>query len=188
MRPPGRDADPVARRSETTEGTLVEIGRIVGRHGIRGEVRLLLHNPDSTTLQRLAHVVLCAGDGAGEPRRLLSVRRHKRYALVRLDGIVTANDAEALRGQTVCVARQDLPPTGPGEVYHIELIGCSVRTDTGELLGTVRAILTTGSNDVCIVENGDREVLIPLIDDVVRRIDVSGREIIVHPVPGLLES
>jgi len=186
MRPTGRDAE--RRRPATTAATLVEIGRIVGRHGIRGEVRLRLHNPDSTTLQPQASVVLCADGVALGSRLLLGVRRHKHYALLRLDGVTTADDAEALVGRVVCVPREHLPPRGPDEVYHLELIGCTVRTDTGESLGIVERVFATGSNDVCVVADGEREYLIPLIADVVVRIDVDAREMTVHPVPGLLES
>jgi len=101
--------------------------------------------------------------------------------------VTTANDAEALIGSTVAVPRAQLPPMAPEAVYHIDLIGCAVRTTTGEELGTVAEMIVTGSNDVCVVRSATRECLIPLIADVIDRLDVPARMIVVRPVPGLLD-
>ena len=166
---------------------MVESGRIVNRHGVRGEVRMLPHNPESTTLNAADWVVLRAGDTAGERRRVLAWRRHRRFLLLRLEGCDTANDAEALVGCAVCVSREQLPPRQANEVYHIDLIGCTVETDSGAVLGTVREVFATGSNDVCVVTGGTREYLIPLIADVIVRLDPVAGEIVIRPIPGLLD-
>src|SRR5215470_4259615 len=164
-RPPESAARPIA-----LHGELVELGRIVNRHGVRGEVRLLLHNPDSTIATALRTVVLTRGDGTGEWHRVLAGRRHKRFALLRLEGVETANDAEALIGRGVAVLRTQLPPPGPAALYHVDLIGCAVHTTAGEPLGTVEELIVTGSNDVCVVRGLGREVLIPLVADVIAAI------------------
>jgi len=181
MRPAGR------RVASRDGGPLVEIGRIVNRHGIHGEVRVLPHNPETTTLNAVEWVVLRDANTPGERRRVVARRRHKRFVLLRLEGCDTANDAEALVGRTVCVPREQLPPRQPHEVYQVDLIGCTVRTDSGDDLGTVREIFATGSNDVCVVWDGTREYLIPLIADVIVRLDPAAGEIVIHPVPGLLD-
>lgn len=166
---------------------MIEIGRIVNRHGVRGEVRLVLHNPDSALLDQLPVLCLRAADGAIESRRVLGRRRHKRFVLLQLEGVATANDAEALIGRAVCVDRAQLPPTEPGEAYHLDIVGCAVRTESGEPVGVVREVFRTGSNDVCVVEGDRGEHLIPLIADVIVRFDVPAREIVIRPIPGLLE-
>ena len=73
-------------------------------------------------------------------------------------------------------------------MYHADLIGCAVRTTAGESLGTVQEMIVTGSNDVCVVRGGGREVLVPLVADVIASLDTEARTIIVHPLPGLLET
>lgn len=184
--PEGRahaSADPPSSQPDE----LIELGRIVNRHGIRGEVRVLPHNPDSTTMLELDEVLLRRGDGDVAPRRVLASRRHKRFALLRLEGVTTANDAEALVGSAVGVRRAQLPPAGPAAAYHVDLIGCAVRTTDGDALGTVEDVIVTGSNDVCVVRSGGREVLIPVIADVIASLDTAARTIVVHPLPGLIE-
>jgi 16S rRNA processing protein RimM len=167
---------------------MVELGRIVGRHGIRGDVRLLPHNPDSDLFAVLTHVLL-ERDGRVERRRLLSVRPHKRGWLAQIEGVDTADAADAIVGSVVSVPRDLLPALGPEQVYYIELIGCPVRTESGRALGAVERVFSNGSSDVCVVTGGSQEYLIPLIADVVVRLCVTppGRELVIRPLPGLLD-
>jgi 16S rRNA processing protein RimM len=167
---------------------VVELGRIVGRHGVRGDVRVLLHNPDSTALSGASEIWLMR-EGSVERRRLLSLRPHKRVLLAQLEGVDTANAADALVGSTVGVLRAALPRLAPDEVYYVELIGCPVVTEAGAPLGTVTRVFPTGSNDVCEVSGKEREYLIPLIADVVVRLNVTPPErvLIIRPIPGLLD-
>jgi 16S rRNA processing protein RimM len=188
MRPSGRAPFPEPSTPAGSGAAVVELGRIVGRHGIRGDVRVLLHNPDSTALVGVTEIWL-ARAGHVERRRLLSLRPHKRVLLAQLEGVDTANAAEALVGSTVGVLRDALPRLAPGQVYYVELIGCPVVTEAGTPLGTVTRVFPTGSNDVCEVTGAAREYLIPLIADVVVRLEVASPErvLIIRPIPGLLD-
>jgi 16S rRNA processing protein RimM len=186
MAPPGRPA-PSADPELRSDGPLVELGPIVNRHGIRGEVRMLPHNPDSTTAATAARVVLLGPGGQREVLTVRSARRHKRFILLHFVGIESADAAEALVGRVVAVPRAALPAAAPGSVYHADLLGCVVWTTRGERLGTVREMMVTGSNDVCVVRDGRREVLVPLVADVISELDVSGGRLVVRPLPGLLD-
>jgi 16S rRNA processing protein RimM len=187
MVPAGRPRQAAARPAPPP-GPLVELGRIVNRHGIRGELRMLPYNPESPAVRVSSPVVLTRPDGSSESRRVVSRRRHKQFLLLGLEGVATANDAEALVGCRVSVARADLPASGPAAIYHVDLVGCAVRTTAGEALGVVDEIIVTGSNDVCVVRGARGEVLIPLIADVIAELDTAARTVVVHPVPGLLDS
>ncbi len=169
------------------QSPLIEIGRIVNRHGIRGEVRLLPHNPATTALDGRPSAFLQAPEQAPVRYQIRGIRRHRHFLLLRLDQVETANAAEALVGCTVSVPREELPPPGPDAAYYYELIGCDVWTVEGERLGTVKGIFPTGSNDVCVVRDGSREYLIPIIADVVKQLDPVARKILIQPMPGLLE-
>jgi len=170
-----------------TTPTLLPLGPLVNTHGIRGELRLLPYNPDSTTLRPGLHVVLRRADEEF-PRQLTGVRRHKRFLLLTLDGCDSLDAAEALVGCELCVTLDDLPPLQAGEVYHYELVGMAVVTSAGDSLGTVTEVLTTPAHDVCVVRDGAAEHLIPLVANVVREIDRDGRRIVVEPLPGLLDA
>jgi 16S rRNA processing protein RimM len=185
MRPPGRRSKPHAPAAATAM-PWVEIGRIVNRHGIRGEVRLLPHNRSSTADSWLDCVRLTDG-ATSEERRVMSARRHKSFILLQLEGTANADEAEALIGRSVSVRREQLPQLAPGEAYHGDVIGCVVSTEAGRALGTVRELIATGSNDVCVVDGEGREYLIPLIADAIASLDVERRAIVVRDLPGLLD-
>lgn len=131
-------------------------------------------------------MVLRGADG-DQHREITAARRHKRFVLIRFADVQTAEEAEALIGREVWVSRDLLPPAGPNEAYQVDLIGCLVRTEQGREIGEVREVFSTGSNDVCAVDCEGRELLIPLIADVIVRMDVQERQIVVRPIAGLLD-
>jgi len=74
-----------------------------------------------------------------------------------------------------------------GEFLRDQIIGLSVLTTEGEVIGTVEGILSTGSNDVYIIKNGDEEYLIPAIRDVIKKIDLEDHSIVINIIEGLLD-
>jgi len=148
---------------------------------------MLPYNPESTLAAALPTLLLRAPEGVKE-LRVAAARPHKRFLLIRFEGIEDADQAAPLVGSEVLVRPEQLPPLGPDEAYHVELIGCAVETEEGEPLGNVVDILVTGANDVCVVRDGQRESLIPLIDDVIVRLDTGAGRIVIRPLPGLLDA
>jgi 16S rRNA processing protein RimM len=126
---------------------------------------------------------------AGEERRRMVVTGSRaigdRVALTLAD-IADRNAAQAMFGTPLYVKRGDVMPLPEGRYYHDQIIGLRVVTTTGEHVGTVVEILATGSNDVYVAREGDAEVLIPALRDVVKEIDVLGGTMVVEPIEGLL--
>lgn len=160
---------------------VVVIGEAVKPHGIRGEIKVRSFMETFEAFGRSS--VLIFGD---TPYRLLGVRSHKGAALVRLEGIDTPEKARELVGSLVKTAAENLPPTEEDEYYWFELIGMTVLTREGRMLGTVTRIIETGANDVIQVEGPLGEVLLPMIDDVVLDVDTEKKEMIVDPLDGLV--
>jgi 16S rRNA processing protein RimM len=166
--------------------TLVPLGQIVSTHATRGELRVRLYNPASTTLQRDSHVVLRRGT---ESRQAVvtGVRPHRQVVLLTLEGCHSMTAAETLIGYEICVTAADLPPPGAGEIYYHELMGMTVVTNHGAEIGVVAEMMHTGSSDICVVRAGGREYLIPMIAHIVTAVDRAGRRIVIDPLPGLLD-
>lgn len=166
---------------------LIALGDIVNTHATHGELRVRLFNPDSTVLARGATVVLRRA-GELQRRRITALRPHKHLLLLTLDGCDSMDAAQALVGYEVCVREDELPPAGPDEVYHYQLVGMTVVTTVGTEIGVVTEVIAIGSNDVCVVRADRREHLIPLIADVVRHVDHADKRLIIDPLPGLLDA
>ena len=171
----------------TTAPGFVRVGRISGSHGLNGALRMRPDNPESDSLARVNRVFLLRG-AETEERRLRSARRVNRTTFkLALDGIDDANGAEFFKGAVVLVAESDLPPVAPGEFYYYQALGCEVVTTAGERVGAVVDVFATGANDVWTVRDGDREVLVPVIEDVVESLDFAARRIVLKTIPGLLD-
>ncbi|HSN73555.1 MAG TPA: ribosome maturation factor RimM, partial [Anaerolineae bacterium] len=121
------------------------------------------------------------------PVRLLSSRPHQGSLLARLEGYPDRTASEALLGLWIQVPQADLLPLGEGEHYVFQLVGLRVRTTDGRDLGVIEEILSTPANEVFVVRGEAGEVLVPYINDVIAEERLDAGEIIVHPVPGLLD-
>jgi 16S rRNA processing protein RimM len=160
----------------------VEIGGIARAHGIKGEVVIVTHDPDSDTLGAVETIYV-----AGTPRRIVQARDTHRGWLVALEGVTTRNDAEALRGQVVEVDRDALE-LDEDDVLLNDLIGCAVKKLDGTPWGTVAAVEAGDFQDLLIIHDGDIERMLPLVDVFVTEIDLDHSVITVDPPEGLPES
>jgi len=135
----------------------IVLAAVAGAHGIGGEVRLKLFAEGLDSLKR--HQILLAGD---RPLTLKSVKAGSAGAIARFAEIADRAAAEGLRGTLLSVPRSALPPLGPGEYYHADLIGLACQAADGTALGTVVAVENFGAGDLLEIEAADgRRALIP---------------------------
>jgi 16S rRNA processing protein RimM len=166
----------------------IVIGRVSGPHGIHGEIRIEYFNPDDPQFFSRYQMIFLQGDrGSAQPYRLRAARPHKKFILALLEGVRTRAEAEQLRGTMVLVDPAVLPPLNADEYYWHEILGMRVVTEDGGNVGTITEIFPTGSNDVYVVQEGDREVLIPALKEVVISIDKKARTMVIHPPEGLFQ-
>lgn len=167
-------------------GDLVAVGRIVGAHGIRGELKVA---PLTDFPERFApgsSLFLVTPDGDVRPVEVVASREHKGRVLLTVEGVADRTGAEGLRGGFLKVGQKELTPLPAGQYYHFQLIGLAAVTDDGRKLGKVEEVMPTGSNLVLTVRDSGSEVLLPFIDDVILDVDLEGGTLTVHLLPGLL--
>ncbi len=159
------------------------VARVERPWGIRGECKceVLTSFPDK--LGRLVRVYL--GPHAA-PYDVAHFRWHAGALLVKLAGVDDRNAAEALRGQLVQIAREDAVEIEPGQYYEHQILGLDVVTEGGQPLGQVVEVLSTGANDVYVVQGPRGEILLPARAEVVRQIDLAANRMTVALLPGLL--
>lgn len=141
----------------------VTLAAIIGAHGVAGEVRLKLFGDGVPALAQ--HKTF--NDGK---LTLVKVRDDgKGGAIARLAECASRGDAEKLRGTTLNVPREALPPLAEGEFYHADLFGLPVVTDVGETVGSVLAIENFGATDIIEItrepapEKGTKTFMVPMI-------------------------
>jgi 16S rRNA processing protein RimM len=166
---------------------MLRVGRITGAHGLKGALRFRPDNPDSDTLQQVKRVFL---EREGESREFQLTGMSPLNATTRritLAGVADVDAAESLKGAVVMLATDDVPAAKPGEFYYYEAIGCEVFLTDGSRLGAIAEIFSNGAQDIWVVRDGEREVLVPVIEDVVKAMDFSARRVTIEPIPGLLD-
>lgn len=135
----------------------VTLAAVTGAHGVTGEVRLKLLGEGLDAL--LAHKAFNQG-----ALRLEKLRSDgKGGAIARFAGIADRTAAEALRGTTLTVSRETLPPLAEGEFYFSDLVDLPVFTEAGEPVGRVCAVENFGATDIVEIERADgRKFMVPL--------------------------
>lgn len=159
------------------------IGKIVNTHGVKGEVRVLPSTDDIKRFNKLKEVMV--ENRSRMSYEIETVRYHKNFVLLKFKGVDTMNDAELLKNSLLKIDRKDALPLQEDEYYQCDLYGLKVITDTGRNLGELVDILMTGSNDVYVVRNEEKEVLIPAIKQCILKVDLTAGEMLVHLLEGL---
>ena len=170
----------------STEEMLL-IGQIVAVFGVQGQVKVRAITDKPDHLRR--HIRTVYIGPTLQPYTLSKVFMHKPGLLIMtLGGVTTREGAEELLKKEVSIREAEASPLEEGEYYIHQLYGLKVFTADGTLVGEVREILETGSNDVLIVSRrGQNDALIPMIRDVVQEIDFDDGRIVITPLQGLLE-
>lgn len=157
----------------------VLVGRIVGLSGVAGMVKLESWTDPRTQIFRYQPWRLKSANGSSEIKGSRG-REQGKGIVAELPGVSSRDEAAALVGSEIWVPRSALPKAEPGQYYWVDLEGLEVVNIEGIVLGRVSHLVATGSNDVLVVVDGERERLIPFIDeDFVRSVDFEAQRIVV---------
>lgn len=165
------------------------VGKIVNTQGIKGEVRVISTTDFPEERYKKGNVLFLFLPKNETPVQLTikSHRKHKNFDLLLFEGYENINEVEKFRDGIIKVPESQLVELDEGEFYFHEIIGCLVFTKHGEEVGKVTEILTPGANDVWVVKGKKgKEILIPYIDDVVKKVDLKEKIILIDPMEGLL--
>lgn len=171
------------------EPCLVVVGKVGGTHGIRGAVKIIARGASFQTLGKGARLFWGPEGTADTVRELtiLEMKPHGRAWLTQFEEIKDREAAKVLVGKDIYLPENQLPPLDEGEYYYYQLIGLSVVKMDGSPVGIIAGIIETGSHDVYVIKDREREVLIPAVEEVIREIDLEGRRVVIDPPEGLLE-
>ncbi len=162
---------------------LIETGKIVNTHGVKGELKVVPWADDPTVFQNFKTVTIDS-----IPYSVRSVRYQGQNVLLKLDGVNDMTAAEGLKNKIVFADRNDFDL--PDGTYFIQdLIGLTVVEDeTNKELGKITEVFSTGSNDVYEIACSDgKKRYIPAIKDCVRNTDLDAREMRIHVMEGLFD-
>lgn len=162
----------------------LEIGKIVGTHGVRGMIRIQPWSDNGDFLTKFKNFYLENGKTKIEMDKITP---HGNVVISAIKGVNTIEDAEKLRNQILYIKRSDarLPE---GRYFVSEIIGSKViDAETDEQIGTLTDVSQTGANDVWHIKKGEKEYLVPAIPDVVIDVDIDNDVVKIKLLKGIFD-
>lgn len=166
---------------------LLRVGVISSTHGVRGEVKVFPTTDEKERFKKLKTVLLDTGKEQIS-LEIEGVKFFKNMVILKFKGYDNINDVERYRGKDLLITREQAVPLKENENFVADLIGLTVKTDEGDILGNVKDVLFTGANDVYVVEreNG-KDILLPAIRQCILDVDLKEQVMTVHLLDGLLD-
>jgi 16S rRNA processing protein RimM len=176
------------RSSSVPDGHLA-VGRILGAHGLRGEVKIESHTDFDSRFDPGQQLLVGKELLLAE---ITSSRPHKGIFLVQFSEISDRFGAEELYNEWLYIPEEAAMELEEDSFWVHDIVGLTAQTESKGRLGEVVDVLFTGANEVYIVRpapgvNRDRDLLIPALEEVVRRVDIEAGTLTVRLQPGLLE-
>lgn len=163
----------------------IECGKIVSTHGIKGMLRI---NPWSDSADFLADYKRLFVGKEKKEYSIVSAAAHKNISLIKLKSIDTIEQAQSLIGSIVYIDRDD-SNLAEGRYFISDLLGCKVLdADSNEELGILSDVTSlSGANDVWTVKRNNNEYLVPVIEEIVKKIDIDNSVIFIKPLKGIFD-
>ena len=160
-----------------------EIGQIANTHGLKGELKVRPYTETAKRFESLTSILIDF-DGNLKEYKIESVRYQKDIVLLKLKGVDIVEDAEKLKGFSIKIPREDAKKLEENEFFIADLIGLEVYQD--EFIGIVDDVFEAGGSDVYVIKRkGKKDLLLPAIGSVIKKIDIEGRRIDVEIPRGL---
>ena len=172
-----------------TRNRFLEIGRVIGLHGVRGKVKVAAFSGDPSGVLAAKALRLTGGrgtaPGAAGDYEVVTAQRAGGCAVFSLKGIDTVEAAEPLLKAVVSVRHDALPSLPEDEFYWIDAVGCLVVDEAGAKLGEVVAVEPGAAYDYLVVRRpGGEDAYLPVVEAFLRKVDTAARRVVASPPEG----
>ena len=166
----------------------IKIGTIINTHGIKGELKIRSCSDFDDERYAKGATVYIYSCEAYLPFTVATYRVHKGFPLVSFEGCGNINDVEKYKTCDVFVKDTDRRPLKDGRHYVSDLIGMTVKSSDGEVIGTVKDIEDTcgAQRNMRVEREGQNDVLIPYVPAFIKYVDEYSHAIVINVIEGLL--
>ena len=166
---------------------LLQVGVVTTTHGVRGEVKVFPTTDDPKRFKRLKETVLDTGKEQ-LVMEIESVKFFKNMVILKFKGYDNMDDVMKFKQKSLYVTRKNAVRLSKDEYFIADLIDLTVYDEEDKELGTIVDVMSTGANDVYVINMMDgRELLLPAIKDCILQVDMENRKMKVHVLEGLLD-
>ena len=158
---------------------VVIMGKIVGPHGIKGWLKVHPFTEEIGTLSEYPQWLVSEDEKHWASYKVEKTIIKDKTLLVKLSGIHDRNGSESVNKNMIGILKEELPKLDSDTYYWSDLIGLDVQNEAGYYFGTIKTMMETGSNDVMVIK-GEKEFLIPYLPDVVIKVDLEAKKVLVE--------
>ncbi len=158
---------------------LIRIGKLGKTHGLDGALRLYSLSDVPNRFERLQEVLWVSPKGDRKRLRVVDIRPAERFFLVRFQDFDTPEKARNLINGHLAVPKSERGTLPPGRYFIDDIIGIQVVDDQGQLLGKVTEVWQPGPHDIFEIHGPLGELMVPVIDEAIRSIDVAQKRMII---------
>ena len=161
------------------------VGVVTTTHGLAGEVKVFPTTEDPHRFEEL-EVCYLLDKGTYRPLTIKSCRFFKNLVILGFEEVPSIDEAMHLKQRELYVDREHAIPLEEGEYYLADVIGSTVTDEDGNVLGTLEDYMETAAQIVYKVRTeAGKEALIPAVDEFIKEVDIEGKKMVVHVIPGL---
>jgi 16S rRNA processing protein RimM len=166
----------------------VVIAEIMRPRGNRGELMVRSQTDVPGRLESLKRVQVKLADGSDVEVEIDQAWEHKGDWVLKFAGVDSIDAADRFKGADIWVSRSERANLPEGDFFQSDLLGCAViDANTGRRLGSVEGWQRYGGPPLLEVSVEGREVLVPFVDAICRKVDMEARAITVELPDGLLD-
>ncbi len=160
------------------------VGKIVNTHGIKGDLKVYPYTDNIKRFSKLKRIYIGEEELAVQ---IESVKYHKEMALIKLKEFNNINDVLFLKNKLVYIDGVDKVKLLKDNYFIDDLIGCEVFDLEGNSIGHIKDVLQSSSNDIYIIEDKNKEYLIPAVKEFIKDININKKKIVIDPIEGMIE-
>ena len=161
-----------------------QIGKIINTHGLKGHVKVMPLTDDNKRYEKLKKIHL---EGTDKELEIEKVWYNKGFVMLKFKGYDNIDDVISFKDKFILIHKSDAVQLPEDSYFIHDIIGLEVYTVNDIKLGKITNVLQPGANDVYVVKNEKKEYLIPAVKDIVKKIDLSEKKIIIDPIEGMIE-
>ena len=154
---------------------LFNVAKVLKPQGVNGEIKVLPLLDNQKDLLKIKNIFI--GANSLEPVAVISARAFNEHVLLKLDGVLSRDQAESLRGKELYAKREEMPKLSEDRFYIKDLIGCDIFDEFGQI-GSLSNILQYGSADVYVVK-GKTSFMFPALKTVIKETNIKSKKIVV---------
>lgn len=165
---------------------LCAVARITGCFGLKGYVKVRLTTQSADRLRSLGTILLGESEAECKPFEIEDVKTG-RSTLVKFSGVDDRTAAEPIVGRTLFVEESRKAKPKKGSYFVHDIIGCSVVTTEGTIIGEVENVYKFPGQDVWAIRQGSKSGMIPAVKEFIKDVDIKNKRIVVQAIEGLID-